>query len=467
MSKYSPLAEEILEKVGKAGNINRVYHCMTRLRFELKNEGIVSLDELKEIKGVLGAQFKEGTLQVIIGTTVDDVYQELVKIGGLDKEDVVDENPDINLDAGRKGLSIKRAGNAIIDAFSNSMGPLVPLFVTLGMFNVIAAIIGPSVLKIVSSESDIYNDFYLVGQCIIYFLPVLVAITASKYFKANTFVAVTLAGLMIYPSLTALIAGEAGFTIFGMSVPNVTYDSQIIPILLVVWVQSYVEKFLNRIIPEALKVICVGTFTVLIMLPLEFLVLGPLGSYVGGSLVNIVLGLYATAGPIETMLVGATICFMTALGIGRPIFFACMSVLLSSGSEFAFMPYSMVIANFITMGVALGYAIKDKREGSKQLGLSCFFANLVGGVSEPILFGILLPNKKTYPPAMIGGAVAGLFMGLTKVGYYQFGPSNVIGVVGFISETNPSNFIMGIIGSVVAFAVTFAAMLVMYKTEDK
>ena len=461
-------AGEILELVGGPSNIDNVFHCMTRLRFRLKDTSGVSLDDIKAVDGVLGAQYAQDTLQVVIGPQVDDIYRELLEIADLHTSEAIDENLDQELmKDSKKGFSFKAIPGTIAQTFSNCMEPLVPLFVALGMLNIAAALIGPTLLKLVTTESDIYNNFYLAGQAIIYFLPVYVAITSSKYFKANTFISVTLAALMLYPGIIDLLTGETGYTIYGIKAPNVTYSGQIIPILLVVLIQSYVEKLLNKYVPASLKVLLVSFGTILIMMPLAFLVLGPLGAKIGELLIALVLGLYEVAGPLETMLVCAVIPFLTAFGIGRPIFFACLTVLMSTGSEYAYMPLAMVLTNFLAMGIAAGYAVKVKDPDKKKLGITCFIACALGGVSEPTLFGILVPDKKTYLPTIVGGAVSGLCIGLLHVGYYQFGPSNILSVLGFAGGENSSNFIYGCVCAAIAFVISFAMMLITYGKEKQ
>ena len=257
------LAESVLSLVGGAENVNNVFHCMTRLRFKLKDQSGISLDELKAVPGVLGAQYAQDTLQIIIGPAVDDVYRELLDVGGLSGEAAIGENLDEALTA-KQPFSLKSIPGRIAKTFSNCMEPLVPLFVALGMLNIVAAVIGPTILNLVSTESDLYNNFYQAGQAIIYFLPVFVAITASRYFKANTFVSVALAALMLLPKITELLGSEAGYRIYGILAPNATYSGQIIPILLTVWIQSYVEKLLNRIVPNAVKVLLVAFGTIVI-----------------------------------------------------------------------------------------------------------------------------------------------------------------------------------------------------------
>ena len=152
-------AGEILELVGGPSNIDNVFHCMTRLRFRLKDTSGVSLDDIKAVDGVLGAQYAQDTLQVVIGPQVDDIYRELLEIADLHTSEAIDENLDQELmNDSKKGFSFKAIPGTIAQTFSNCMEPLVPLFVALGMLNIAAALIGPTLLKLVTTESDIYNN---------------------------------------------------------------------------------------------------------------------------------------------------------------------------------------------------------------------------------------------------------------------------------------------------------------------
>lgn len=468
MTKNQELASKILEGVGGISNINDVFHCATRLRFSLKDIN-VDADALKAIKGVLGTTVAEGRLQIIIGPHVDDVYKELIQISGLNKQESIKENLDNEMGKGpfSLGAAVKAIPTAILNTFSDSMNPLVPLLVAMGMINVVAAIIGPTVLKLVDADADLYKNFYYIGQAIIYFLPVFVAITASKHFDTNVFISVTLACIMLYPDIITALSSEAGYTVFGITAPAVTYSSQIIPIILVIWIQSYVEKLLNKIVPNSLKMVLVGFMTLVIMMPLAFCVLGPLGFRFGALLAQGVSWLYMTAGPIETALIGAFGAFILAFGVGRPIFFSCLGVLLATGVEFTYMPMAMGTYNFMVMGIALGYALKVKGGDEKRLGWTCFVSCALGGVSEPILFGIILPNPKTFPAVFIGGAVSGFLAGLLKVGYYQFGPTNALAVMGYIGGEGSANLINGCIACAAGFLVALGIMLLTFKTSDE
>ena len=465
MDKYHTIASEVLRCVGDKQNVKNAYHCMTRLRLNLKDEGKVNIDGIRTADGVLGIQFNSGELQVIIGPKVEDVYNHFIEMADLEASEAIAENLDPGLLSDEPIW--KRVPSKILEAFSASMAPLIPLFVVVGVANVIAAFIGPTMLNLVAQDSPIYTNFYYIGQSILYFLPVLTAYSASRFFKTNRLISLALAALLVYPNLIQALSAEGGYTVYGIPAANVDYSAQLIPTLLIVWVQSYVERGLKKIVPDAVDVLLVPFGTVAIMFPLGFCLLGPLGHRIGEILALGLSWLYNVAGPIETMVVTAAMPFLTVFGVGKPIFFAAMTVLMSTGTEYSYMGQAMVLNNFLIMGVCLGYIVKVKDQKKRQYGIASLVANALGGVSEPTLFGIVLPNPKTFIPIIVGGAVGGLAYGLLNVGYHQFGPSNVLGVIGFLGGDGMSDFFGGCIASALCFVVAFITMLVLYKDESK
>lgn len=464
MNKYKELAESVLEKVGGADNVDVALHCMTRLRFKLKDTDAADLDAVKSIKGVLGTQYAEGMLQVIVGPTARNVYNALIESSGLTAYAAVDETTE-SAAVPKSRLTPKGIASGVLNTFSACMIPLIPMFVTMGMMNVIAALIGPDFLGLVTKESHLYTNFYYVYQCVLYFLPVLLAISCSKIFKCSTMLSVVLAGMMLFPDMINALAAEGGYTLLGIAAPNVAYNGQVIPIMLSIWVLSYVERLFDKIIPNALKVIAVPVCTLTVMLPLTFCLLGPLGTRIGTALAGFVIWLYNVAGPVETTLVAAAIVFTTAFGIGRPIFFATLSILMSTGVEYTYLPIAMVYINWVVIGIAAGYLIKAVTHEQKELGVTCLVSSFLGGVSEPTLFGIILADRRTFIPAIVGGALSGLYSGIMKVGYYQFGPSNFMNVLGFMGGEGTANIMHGCIASGIGAVVAFVLMLIMYKPQ--
>lgn len=463
MSKHSNIAASVVELVGGKQNISNIFHCMTRLRFNVKDMGKVDIEGIKKVEGVLGVNEASGEIQVIIGAGVETVYNEAVKLAGVEEHAAINENLDPSL--AKKNTGIKGVLNGIMNALSGAFSPLVPLFVVVGVFNMIAVLIGPQFFNLVAEDSALYQNFYFTGQAILYFLPVLVGYTAARHFGATPLITMAIAGIMLYPGFVSLIEGGAAYSVYGIPVPAVTYGASVIPIILIAFVQKYVEKLLNRITPDIIKVIIIPCVTVLIMLPIAFCALGPLGNYVGTWIGQLLYWLYDFAGPIATMLFGAFAAIGTATGILRPIFLIAMTTLFATGAEFVVMPISMVVMNWVVMGCAVGYAIRAKGAKKKQFALTCFGSNLLGGVSEPTMFGIVMNHPRIIMATVIAGAVSGLYVGLFKVGYYAFGPSNFLGVIGFFGG-EPSNFVHGCIASGIAFVCGILATLALYKEDS-
>ncbi|MDF2538489.1 MAG: fructose transporter subunit [Herbinix sp.] len=435
---------------------------MTRLRFNVKDSNSADLKSIEKVNGVVGTTDANGELQVIIGPAVESVYNELIEILGIQKTDAISENFDVN---SKKKFTLKGWINGVMNALSASLAPLVPLFVVVGVFNTVAVLIGPQFLKIVSEDSDIYKNFYYVGQGILYFLPILLAYTASKRFKSNTLITMVLACIMLYPKLIEIVSAGNPFTILGIPMTLIDYSTSVIPIILIAWAQSYIEKLISKYTPDIVKVIVVPCLTILVMLPIGLCLLGPLGNYIGVALGQIIVNLYNVAGPLATMLAGATIIISGAFGISRPIFFICLSTMLANKVEYVYMPIAMAIGNWVALGADLGYIFKAKSREQKQLGISCLVALALGGVTEPSLYGIFLVRRKLLISTAIAGAISGLYLGIMHVGYYVFGPSNVLNILGFVGG-GTSNLVNGIIAAVIALVTAFVFTLILEKGEE-
>lgn len=464
MKNKSEMAQRIIVTMGGKENISNVFHCMTRLRFNLKDNGSSNLDKTKEIEGVVGVQVCSGEIQVIIGPAVETVFNEVLKITGLTKTSRIDEVLDEPLQ--RAKPTFKSIGNAILHVFSACISPLIPLFVVIGIFNMIAVLIGPEFLNLVGETSDIYKNFYYVSQAILYFLPFMIAYTASKHFQCNTLITLAIVSFMLYPGMTEVISKGSAFTIFGAPMPLVDYSNSLIPMILIPWVQSYLERYLNTYVPDVIKVIVIPCGTMLIMLLLGCCILGPIGNYIGIWLGQFITWLYQVAGPLETSLMGALCVFSIVFGFTKPIFFICVTTLMTTGVEYTFLPIAMVISNWVMLGALLGYILSEHSLTKRQFSITCFVSLLLGGVSEPAVFGVFLNNKNSLIATAIAGAVSGLYLGIFKVGYYVFGPSSFLNVMGFVGGPS-SNFMHGCIASAIAFIGAFILMLMLQKRRTQ
>lgn len=455
-------AAKILELVGGKENVNSVTHCATRLRIRLKDENKDTLEQVKNIPGVMGIQKNIGELQVIIGPAVDDVYQEFIRIGDFKEEKAIDEN----LDADKKGF--KAIVNTFFEAMTGCISPVVYAFVVMGMFKSISAIFGPSLLGWISAESDLYVLLEGIGNAITYFLPFLLAYSSSQKLGANTTVSLVLAAILLSPAISGVVAAGNPFKVFGL-VPMtlIDYSSSFLPIILIVAVQVYVEKFLNKAIPAVLKTVFVPTLTVAIMTILGLCVLGPIGQWLGNGLASVVMMLSEHAGWLEGALVCALYVFMVAFGLGGPVFLATFAVYMATGADYLYFPY-MVIYGMALVGIDLGYIIKTKSADERQTGLVALTSQLLGSVSEPTIYGVLFRNKTLLAIEVIACAIAGFYCGLTHTAVIglTFGLP-VVGSFICFSGLTSANMINGCISVVLGFALALIGTLVFYKGETK
>lgn len=447
MTTQKQVASQILDNIGETKNIKNVYHCMTRLRFNLVDLSLVNTEALNSIDGVMGIQEANNEFQVIIGPGVETVYKEFLDLTNLSEQELVTSEAEKS----KRKFSFKEWISDILNVMSASLAPLVPLFVVLGLFNTVAVLIGPGFLNLVSEKSDIYKVFYYVGQSILYFLPILVGYAASKRLKSNTLITMALACFMLYPAFIDIVNGGASFTVLGIPMTKVDYSTSVFPIILIAWSQEKIETFLNKHVPEAIKVIVIPCITILIMLPIGLCLLGPIGNFIGLGLGYLITNLYNYAGPLATLIAGATAVISGSFGITRPIFFVALTTMLASGVEYAYMPIAMSIANWVMLGAIVAFVLRVKSKKQRQLGISCLIALFFGGVSEPALYGIFLERRKILISTAIAGAISGLATGILKVGYYVFGPSNFLNVLGFVGGGSNKNLINGIICCVIAF----------------
>ena len=455
-------AGKILELVGGKDNVSSVTHCATRLRVRLKEEDKADSEAIKALSGVLGIQKNVGELQVIIGPAVDDVYQEFVSLGGFTPSAKIDEN----LDAKPKGF--KGIVNTFFEAMTGCISPIVYAFIVMGMFKSVSAIFGPSLLNIIPAESDLYILLEGIGDAITYFIPFLLAYSSSQKLGANTIVSIVLAAILLSPAISGVVAAGEPFKVFGLfPMTLVDYSSSFLPIILIVAVQAYVEKFLNKVIPSVLKTILVPTLTVAVMTVLGLCVLGPIGQWIGTGLANVVMWLSTHAGWLEGALVCGLYVFMVAFGLGGPVFLATFAVYMQTGTDYLYFPY-MVIYGMALVGIGLGYIIKSKSADEKQTGVVALTSQLLGSVSEPTIYGILFRNKTCLIVEVIACAIAGFYCGLTHTAVVglTFGLP-VVGSFICFSGLTTANLINGSISVVAGFVLAFLGTLFFFKGETE
>jgi len=274
------IAEKVLAAVGGKENVMSATHCMTRLRLNLKDTSVPKKDEVTSIPGVLAVVESGGQYQVVIGQNVAKVYPEFAKLAGVTLEKQVDEN----LDKPKEKLTLKGVGMAILNYMSGSMTPLIPAMIAAAMFKTIQVVIGPDLLGLVSEKSNMYVLCDIMYSAFFYFLPIFLGFTAAKKLGVSQVMGIMLGAMLLVPDFVALDGQK--FTIYGFLTTTAhDYSQTVLPVIISIWVMSYVERFFKKIIPDVLSTIFVPFLTIFVMVPITFVVLAPIGN-LGGELIG-------------------------------------------------------------------------------------------------------------------------------------------------------------------------------------
>lgn len=412
MANNAQIAAEVLSAVGGKENISNLTHCMTRLRFELRDESVAKDEIIQAVEGVIKVIHSGGQVQVVIGTNVDKVYDEICKsgkLGQLGQTEVIEDDQKENQ---KKKLTVKGVLNGIMGGISGSLTPVLPVIIAGGIFKMIAVLFGPDNIGLLSEENQFYILCNLVNSAAYYFLPFFVAYSAAKKFNVNPVMAMLLAGIMIHPDMLGIVEAGGTFKIYGfIPMKLVDYTQAAIPVILNTWIMSHVERWVKKIVPEAFRTIGVPVLLMVIMIPLGLCAFGPLCNIVMGGVANGIIWLDKTAGMVALVAVGALWVLIITFGMHMPIMMTLLPVWMEMGFDAIVSPATIASA-WAVIGVELAYALRSKGKENKSLGWSCFVTNMTANISEPAIYGILLRDKKAMVWNMIGGAAGALVMGI-------------------------------------------------------
>lgn len=436
------VAQEILREVGGENNVQNLTHCVTRLRFNLKSLNGVDESKIKKIPGVVDVVNKGGQFQVIIGSEVVRVYGELIKLGNFN------DNKGNSSDVEKKGLF-----NKILDTIAGIFSPIMPIIAGAGMIKALLSIL--TVAHAIDTSGNLYYFLKFIADASYYFLPIILAVTAAKKFQCNPQMAMLMGAILLHPNFSALKDTAETVVVLGLPVRIATYSSSVIPIILIVFVLSYVEKFVEKITPSVIKFIARPMLTILIMAPIALVVLGPLGSIIGDGLVSVLLSIEKIAPWILPTIIGAFMPYLVMTGMHYSLLPAYVNSLSALGHETIIGPGNLP-SNIAQGAAALCVAIKTKDKDFRQLSISSGITALLG-ITEPALFGVNLRLKKPLIATTIGGGLGGLYAGITGVQRYGGGGAGLAAIGLYVGE-NPSNVINALISAAIAFAATFAIL---------
>ena len=460
MAKYEELCKQILENIGGKENVTSAVHCMTRLRINYKDKSAINVDAVKGIQGVLGAQFSGEQFQVIIGQHVSDVYPEFCAMVGVSTAEAIDEN----LDGPKEPFSIKAVPSKVLDYISGSIAPILPIMMGAGWFKMFYALLGPSLFNVLPQECDLMQILYIVGECGFYFMPVYVGYGAAK--KMNTSIPLTmlLMCLLIDPKILAIVSAGEPFKMYGiipMALNN--YTQSIVPTLLTVWVLKYVYNFVNKIVPNTIKIIGVPLLTLFIMVPAMFCALAPVGQWVSVGITAFFSFLQSTCGFLAVALIGGFWMYLVATGMHVAVIQIALLNITTLGYDPLVLAGSQA-ANLALMGMSVAYFLRTKGN-EKALAGTNMVTLIVGGISEPTLFSVLIRNKRAMLSYTLGGLAGGLLIGLTGSAFYTMGASNILCILGYAGGPG-NNFLFGVLGCALAFVVALVVGVIFGFGDD-
>ncbi|KGH56692.1 PTS beta-glucoside transporter subunit IIABC [Oenococcus oeni S25] len=443
-------AKQIYDTVGGEANINYLTHCVTRLRFRLKDESKVDDEKVKQIPGVMGINHQNGQYQVIIGNAVSDYYDQVIKLGDFPTDESGDSN---------KTDTKEEKGN-LFDQFtsfiSSCMSPLIPALIGGGMIKVILILL--TTVGWMSDKSQTYTILSVFGDAPFYFLPIELAITASKYHKVNQMMAVIAGAILIHPNFITLVNSGKAIHLMGLPVTAASYSSSVIPILLIVWAMKYLEAFLEKVVPSSFKSILKPLLEIFIVGVVSLVIIGPIGTWAGELLSGIVLLIQKHAAWLAMPLMAAFMPLIVMTGMHwafSPIFLAA-----SIASPDSLILPAMLAANIGQGAASLAVAVKTKNKNTRQIASAAAVSALLAGVTEPALYGVTLKYKKPLYASMISGAITGLFMGIVNLKAFAFAVPSILAIPQFVNKAIPNNFIYALIVLVASLVITFVLTLV-------
>jgi beta-glucoside PTS system EIICBA component len=450
--KYEKLAQDIAEKVGGSENVSTFTHCMTRLRFALKDNKKADKKGIESLDGVVNVVENGGQFQVVIGPHVEDVYKE------VSKHIKVSENTASEGSDEKKSLVGK-----FIDFVSGTFAPSIPAIAGAGMIRAVLALL--VLFGWITRESQTYYVLNFMADAVFYFLPVLLAYSAANKLKCNPVLAMVLAGILLHPNLGQLVTAGEDVSIFGIPVRLVTYSSSVVPILLIVWAQSYIEPMFKRIIPDAVRVIFVPMLTILVTGIIGLTLLGPIGSFVGNYLAMGFEFLQSHGAWLMIFLVATFWPILVMFGIHYSLSPLSTAQITTLGIENIIGPGAM-LAN-ISQGVAalvVSFRVKDR--ATKQIASTSGITGLMG-ITEPALYGVNLPKKYPLIAAMIGGAAGGLYAGIMNVYRYATGHSGLPAIPLYIGDNiwNLYNILIAIAITIITTSVVTYFLSLKYEKE--
>lgn len=457
---YTELAKEVVASVGGKENIISVSNCMTRLRFILKDDSIPNENSIKEINGVAGVINQGGQYQVIIGTHVTNVlpfvHKEIDTMGNsLEQEGKAKAE---NMKLVKKDSLWNKFFKTIQGCLMPLIGPMCGVGILKGLLTILTS------CGILSTTDGTYILLYNAADAFMVFLPIFIAYSAAKVFKASPVLMMAIAAALVSPTLLSFVGAEETLSFLGVPIEMVNYQNTFFPAMVACLLGVNIERLFKKIIPEMIQLMFVPMCTLLVTIPITFLVIGPVVTVVSNWIANGVVSLVAVSPVLAGIVAGAFWQLIVLTGLHT----AMVPIIINNIFTLGACPLNSILTMtvFSVSGVALGYGLKVKDKQRKSMALGNVVSGLCG-VTEPIIYTIALPKFKEFVCAFIGGGVAGGIIGFAGIKYYNMVGNGIFALPGMIAPTGvDSKFYLAIACAAIAFVVSAVCAYVVTNKED-
>lgn len=436
---YQNTARQIIDNIGGKENVLSLFHCITRLRFLLKDNDKADRAALESIEGVMGVNISGDQFQLIIGNDVDPLCNALLaQLPGLDNA--------------ARPTRRRNPVSVILESLSSIFSPIIPAIAGAGILKGILALM--VAMKWVDNNNQTYQILLAISDGVFYFMPLALAFSAAKKFGANPYVAVAIASVLFHPAIQTLFKAGEPVNFMGLPVPTVNYASTVIPILLTVWLLSYVERWIDRFMPGPLKTMFVPLLCLLIVTPITLIAIGPVGIFAGNALSGGIIWLVENMGVVAGIVVGGTLSLIIITGMH----YVLVPIMINNISTIGFDPIKILfyIANLGQAGAAFGVFLRARDKKLKSLALTTSFSAAMG-ITEPAMYGVNIRYKRPFAAALIGGACGGAFAMVMGVKTYAFALSGLPGIPALVGPT----FLWAVVSIAISFgcAATLTVIL--------
>ncbi len=467
MTVYETLAKEILNSVGGRDNVNSLTHCITRLRFKLKDESKAQDEVLKSMEGVVTVMKSAGQYQVVIGNQVQDVYEQIVPLLHAEQSQTV------------QSAEKEKLLDRFVDIISGIFQPILGIMAACGMIKGVNMLF--MTLGLYAETSGGYRIINAIGDALFTFLPLFLGYTSAKKFGLKPMVGLVIGGIMCYPGIQSstlsgsleplytmfegtMFASPVYIDFFGIPVISMDYTSTVIPVIFIVYFASKCEKLFSKIVPDLVKFFFIPMLTLLVALPIGFLLIGPVATFGSKIIAETIISIRNVSPMLAGGLVGLTWQILVIFGLHWGFIPVYINNIVTNGYDNVMMPF--FACTFATSAVILVIMMKTKDRKMKELCLPNFISGIFG-VTEPGIYGILLPLKKPFIISCIAGGIGGAFYGFCNFRKFSMGG---MGIFEFPAMMEPDgswgNLLVAGSGVLLTMLVAVILMLLFYKEKD-